>query len=54
MIPIIKQWGGEVEIKIIKRGFAPTGGGLVKLTVQPLKYIKAQSFVKVGKYKKIR
>lgn len=55
-VPLFKNFGIETvpQIKILKRGFQPSGGGEVHLSVGLIKFMKAISLANKGKIKKIR
>lgn len=55
-LPLMKNFGVEQapQIKIIKRGFKPLGGGEVHLSCNFVKYLKAIDLSNKGKVKKVR
>lgn len=55
-IPLLKNFGMEnpPQIKILKRGFKPLGGGEVHISLNFVKFLKAVDFSNKGKVKKIR
>ncbi len=38
LLPILRRMGIEAEIKIIRPGYVPAGGGIIELSVTPLKH----------------
>ena len=56
LLPIIKNFGidNPPQIKILKRGFKPDGGGEVHLSVGITKFLKSLDLTKKGKIKRIR
>jgi RNA 3'-phosphate cyclase len=41
-LPLLQKFGYEGEIKLLKRGYYPVGGGCVELTVEPAKMRKIE------------
>ena len=53
--PILSKLGiKKPEIEVIKQGFYPKGGGLVKIKFQPIKELKSVELTKRGKIEKIK
>lgn len=53
ILPVIKKIGAEVKIDLIKRGYYPKGGGIVKATVAPIKEFKPFELVNRSRILKI-
>jgi len=55
-LPLLKNFGIETipQIKILKRGFKPLGGGEIHLSVSFVKFLKTISQMNKGKIKRIR
>ncbi len=49
-----KSIGVEMGLELVKRGTYPKGGGVVKVSVKPLKTIQGFSFLERGEVKKIK
>jgi RNA 3'-terminal phosphate cyclase-like protein len=55
LFPNLKHFGIEgIDLKIIKRGLAPNGGGEVLFTCSTLKQLETVSLIEEGKIKRIR
>ncbi len=37
LLPILREMGADIKIELLKRGYYPKGGGLVKVTINPSK-----------------
>ncbi|KII69533.1 putative RNA 3'-terminal phosphate cyclase-like protein [Thelohanellus kitauei] len=48
------QYGESTEINIIRRGYAPTGGGLVVFVCHPLLSIPSIDLTDIGSFIKVR
>ena len=52
--PIVKEMGANINIKIIKRGHYPKGGGLVVSEINPIKNLNSIQFVEQGEIVSIK
>jgi len=52
-IPILKHFGADVKCSLIRKGYFPKGGGLVKLTANPVGELKPVNLVNFGEVKSI-
>ncbi len=50
----LKQMGADFEIKLIKRGHYPRGGGIVRIHINPVDYLKPIILLEQGEIKIIR
>eukprot|EP00667_Euglena_gracilis_P016243 EG_transcript_16968 len=53
-IPLLRKFGVEASLKILKRGAAPDGGGQVEFTCTPVRKLEAISLIDEGKVKRVR
>ncbi|MEN2974079.1 MAG: RNA 3'-terminal phosphate cyclase [Candidatus Caldarchaeales archaeon] len=54
LLPVIREAGGRFEIDLVKRGFYPRGGGIVKVESKPVDRLKPIRLVDFKGVKKIR
>jgi len=56
LLPQLKRFGIEsgIELKIVKRGAPPNGGGEVKFSCPIVKQLKPVQYIDEGKIKRIR
>ncbi|KAL7750747.1 hypothetical protein RI367_003704 [Sorochytrium milnesiophthora] len=56
MLPFLRNWGLEdgVELKIVKRGAPPLGGGEVRFVCPPVKALRTVQLTDPGRIKRIR
>ncbi|XP_014204835.1 RNA 3'-terminal phosphate cyclase [Copidosoma floridanum] len=46
--PLLKRFGGDFEMDILKRGYYPQGGGEVHMKVTPVRYLKSIELLDAG------
>jgi len=49
LLPLLKQMGIQTELKIIRPGYVPRGGGIVEIEVEPVKKLKPLNLTEQGK-----
>lgn len=54
LLPVIEKMGGRFKIELVKRGFYPKGGGIVKANSMPVNILKPVRLVEFKNVKKIR
>ncbi|MEM3833084.1 MAG: RNA 3'-terminal phosphate cyclase [Thermoprotei archaeon] len=54
LLPLLSRMGLKAEIKIIKHGFYPKGGGIVNITVYPVSQLKPIELTEQGNVQQIR
>lgn len=54
LLPVIKKMGGVFRIELVKRGFYPRGGGIVKASSTPIDFLKPIKLIEFKGVKKIR
>ena len=55
LFPILRKMGGDVDLKIIRPGYVPKGGGIIKINISPQKKkIKPIVLLEQGKISEIR
>jgi len=54
LLPVIEKMGGRFKIELVKRGFYPRGGGVVKAYSTPVDTLKPIRLVEFKNVKKIR
>jgi len=55
LFPILRKMGGDVDLKIIRPGYVPKGGGIIKIKVGPQKEkIRPITLLEQGKISEIR
>jgi RNA 3'-terminal phosphate cyclase (ATP) len=52
--PFVENFGIKFDLKLIRRGFYPKGGGCAVLKTQPLKFVKPITFLEQGDVNQIR
>jgi RNA 3'-terminal phosphate cyclase (ATP) len=56
LLPLLKKMGVKAEVRILKRGFYPQGGGLVEVQVEPVDFlspIRLETFSEIREIKGI-
>lgn len=54
LLPILKKIGIQIQVKIIKHGFYPKGGGIVNIVIDPIKKLRPTILDNIGKIEDIR
>lgn len=54
MLPILSKLGIKAQVKVLRRGHYPRGGGHVVLTVEPIDYLRPIDEVEFGTIKEVR
>jgi RNA 3'-terminal phosphate cyclase-like protein len=53
-LPLLRRFGVEASLKVIRRGAAPLGGGRVVFTCAPVRKLEAVNLVREGKVSRVR
>jgi RNA 3'-terminal phosphate cyclase (ATP) len=53
LLPILKKMGIQAQIKIIKHGFYPKGGGIIDVEIYPIKKLRPITLDKIGRIEKM-
>ncbi|MEM3398809.1 MAG: RNA 3'-terminal phosphate cyclase [Nitrososphaerota archaeon] len=53
LLPIIEKMGGRFNVELVKRGFYPRGGGIVRASSIPVDVLKPLKLVEIRKVRKI-
>ncbi|MGB9729329.1 MAG: RNA 3'-terminal phosphate cyclase [Thermoprotei archaeon] len=54
LLPLLSRMGLKAEIRIIRHGFYPKGGGIVNITVYPVSQLKPIELIEQGNIKQIK
>jgi RNA 3'-terminal phosphate cyclase (ATP) len=49
LLPLLKQMGIEAKLEIIRPGYVPKGGGIIKIEVEPIEKLKPINLIEQGK-----
>jgi RNA 3'-terminal phosphate cyclase (ATP) len=49
LLPLLKQMGIQAELEIIRPGYVPKGGGIIKIEVEPIEKLKPINLIEQGK-----
>lgn len=54
LLPTLSKMGCKFEVELVRRGFYPRGGGIVKARSTPVEYLKPVKILEAGDVKRIR
>lgn len=53
LLPLLREFGLKADLKLLRRGYYPQGGGVVEVRVEPSYPLKPASFEEAGELKEI-